>query len=242
VQLRRTSILAALSVLSLNWLTGIGTVASASSNALVHPFFSEAKILWESEAVVVSGALQNVPLAAAVADLQRGLGTKDAGVNGYASAISTIRNFESIPLTSETTAQIKAARRDWSRLNAFFEITPAQSAVFMDDVPSGAYYKAAQHDFVREPHRDDVGINVGLLKTAALDLVRESRLRPSRSVLYAAAIHDLTSLEGASSKDIASSGSSLLNPYGQDILYLNVFFETTRLAAWPGTDMLVPGK
>src|SRR5580658_7959844 len=103
VQLRRTSILAALSVLSLNWLTGIGTVASASSNALVHPFFSEAKILWESEAEVVSGALQNVPLAAAVADLQRGLGTKDAGVNGYASAISTIRNFESIPLTSETT-------------------------------------------------------------------------------------------------------------------------------------------
>jgi hypothetical protein len=208
----------------------------------VHPFFSEAKIFWESEAEVVSGALQNVPLAAAVADLRRGLATKDTGVNGYASAISIIRNFESIPLTSETTAQMTAARRDWSRLNAFFEITPAQAAVFMDDAPSGAYYKAAQRDFVREPQRDDEGVDVGLLKTATLDLVRESQIRPSRSVLYAAAIHDLTSLEGASSKEIASSGSSLLNPYGQDILYLNVFFETTRLAAWPGTDMFAAGK
>jgi hypothetical protein len=191
---------------------------------------------------VVSGVWQNVPLLAVVADLRRGLATKGTDVDGYAKAIATIRNFQSIPLTSETKAQMSAAKRDWSSLNAFFGLSAVQAAVFMDDVPSGTYYEAARSDFTREPPRDRHGVDAALLKAAALALAHESLIRPSRSVLYVAAIHDLKSLETASAKDIASSTSSLLNPWGQDILYLNVFLETTRLVDSPSTDMVVPGK
>lgn len=50
-------------------------------------------------------------------------------------------------------------------------------------------------------------------------------------------MYDLTNLEGASVSDIASGASSLTNPYGQDILYLNVFFRTTQLVASGSTEM-----
>jgi hypothetical protein len=61
-------------------------------------------------------------------------------------------------------------------------------------------------------------------------------------VLYAAAIYDLKNLEGASTKDIASSGSQLTDPYGQDILYLNVFFRTTQLVGSSSTEMAKAAK
>src|ERR1700677_3689486 len=51
---------------------GLPALAGASGDSN-RPYFVPARILWESEAEVVSGALQNVPLVAVVADLERGL-------------------------------------------------------------------------------------------------------------------------------------------------------------------------
>jgi hypothetical protein len=228
-----------LSLLCVSAVTG--APASAGSSTSDRPYFGEAKILWESEAEVVSGALQNVPLVAAVADLKRGLATGN-DATGYASAIATIRNFESIPLTSESSAQMKKVKGDWSRLNEFFDIDPAQAAVLMGDSPSGAYYDIAQRTFMGEPTRNRSGLNSNLLKLAVTDLTDESHKQPTRAVLYEAAIYDLTNLEGASEKDIASSASSLTNPYGQDILYLNVFFHTTQLVGPGSTEMAKAAK
>jgi hypothetical protein len=212
-------------------------VISATSVSANHPYFLAAKVLWESEAEVVSGADQNVPLIAVVSNLQRGLALKHGDVEGYASAIAVIQNFERIPITSESMAQMRKVRSDWSRLNSFFDLTKAQALVLMDDSPSGAYYGAARRAYAKEPPRNRSGVNVEPLKTAVTDLARESVAQPSRSVLYAAAINDLKSLEGASTKDIASSSSSFLDPYYQDTFYLNVFFMTPRLMGpvprWP---------
>jgi hypothetical protein len=222
-------------------VVGLPALAGASGDSS-RPYFAAAKVLWESEAEDVSGALQNVPLVAAVADLERGLDSGHGDVAGYAGAVATIRNFESIPLTSESPAQMKKARSDWSELNAFFNIGPAQAAVLMDFTPKGAYYDIAQRTFMGEPQRNRSGVNTNLLKLAATDLVDESQKQPTRAVLYVAAIYDLKNLEGASARDIAASASSLTNPYGQDILYLNVFFQTSQLVGSGSTDMAEVGK
>jgi hypothetical protein len=185
--------------------------------------------------------LQNVPLVAAVADLERGLAL-GYGTTGYAGAIATIRNFESIPLTSESPAQMKKVENDWSRLNVFFDIGPAQAAVLRDDSPKGAYYDIAQKTYMGEPPRNRSGVNQTLLKFAVTDLTEESQKQPTQAVLYAAATYDLKNLEGASVSDIATSSSSLTNPYGQDILYLNVFFRSSQLVGSGNTDMAKAAK
>jgi hypothetical protein len=73
------------------------------------------------------------------------------------------------------------------------------------------------------------GINLRLLKAAVIDLRGESSDEGPRAVLYVAAIADLTNLEGASTTSVASSSANLLDPFRQDIDYLNVLFETQRL-------------
>ncbi len=223
----------------------VGVEAPAQANSTTNEsrsYFYEAEILWESEAEVVSGALQNVPLVAAMADLERGLHAGHGDTTGYASAIATIRDFEDIPLTSESPSQMKDARRDWSRLNAFFKIGPAQAAVLMDDGPLGAYYDMARKAFRGEPQRNRDGVDSTLLKLAVSDLQDEELKQPTRVVVYVAAIDDLENLEGASASEIASSASGLDNPYGQDILYLNVFFKTTRLTGTSSTYMAKAAK
>jgi hypothetical protein len=231
----------ALTLSCLGFLVVVDAPAYASSSSKDRPYFYEAKIRWESEAEVVSGALQNVPLVAAVAELQRGLAT-GRGITGYTDAIATIRQFESIPLTSETPAQMKDVNHDWSQLNVFFDIGHAQAVVLMDDSPKGAYYDIAQKTFRGEPLRNRSGVNTNLLKFAVTDLADEQQKQPTRAILYSAAIYDLRNLEGASAQDIASSASSLTNPYGQDILYLNVFFRTAQLVSSGSTEMAKAGK
>ncbi|MCU1363738.1 MAG: hypothetical protein JWM55_1566 [Acidimicrobiaceae bacterium] len=233
----------ALTCLCLSVVLDAATPAHASSSSNeTRPYFYEAKILWESEAEVVSGALQNVPLVAAVADLERGLDSGRGDVSGYAAAVATLRNFESIPLTSETPAQMRKARSDWSRLNGFFTIDSVQATVLMDDSPTGAYYDLAQRAFMDEPLGRRDGVNAALLKFAVTDLHDQSRKQPTRAVLYAAAMYDLKNLEGASVHAVATSSSGVTNQCGQDILYLNVYFRTARLVGPGDTDMAKAAK
>jgi hypothetical protein len=207
----------------------VATLATTSSAGAARPYFSEARNLWLSEAEMVSSALQNVPLVAAVHELQLGLSVQGGETAGYRAAIRTIEGFERIPITSETRAQMTASRRDVSALNEFFDLTANDVAVLTDTVPSGKYYDAAQSAFEEEPTGIRRGVKVEALETVVADLQRESAARSSRSILYVSALTDARGLEGATSKDIATSGRSLLNQYNQDIYYLNVFFRTDRL-------------
>jgi hypothetical protein len=231
-QFVRPRLRTALAVATAGVLFVIGIVSAASAGAASsspRPFYAAARILWESEADVVSGALQNVPLVAAVHDLILGLKVAGTDPAGYQSAIATIRAFEAIPLTSETKTQMRDSRRDWAALNVFFDISPSQERVLDDDLRGGPFYNIAQDAFEKEPGDAHHGVNAHLLEVAATNLAEQASRPSTRAVLYTAAIIDLKQLERASMADVASSTSALLNPYVQDIYYLNAFFMTSRL-------------
>jgi len=207
---------------------------AASSTAASRPGFSAARTLWESEAEMVSSALQNVPLVAAVNDLQRGLRSSQSDTHGYAAAIATLRQFEQIPITSETKRQITESRRDWARLNVFFDLSPIQAEVLDDDLPTGVYFNDAKRAYAGEPSGIRAGVDKELLRSSTTDLIRAGDADQPRSIVFEAAITDLENLAGASSRDIAVSGAHLTDPYRQDIYYLNVYFETQRLVPTTG--------
>jgi hypothetical protein len=213
-------------------LAGCSIASAAPTASLrVRPYYEAARTLWLSEAEMVSGALQNVPLVAAAHDLERGLSVRGADSKGYARAIATIGAFERIPLTSETSSQVSASHRDWAALNTFFDVTPAEQMVLDHDLPSGDQYDAARRAWRREPVGVHRGLSATLLRTVVAALQRASSAQPSRSILYTSALVDARSLEGATAEDVASSDRTLLNPYNQDIYYLNVFFQSGRLQA-----------
>jgi hypothetical protein len=114
-------------------------------------------------------------------------------------------------------------------LNAFFDVGKVQAATLLREVPSGALFHAARSSYDDEPAGIHDGVNAKLLKATVADLRRESIVQKSRAILYSAGIADLTNLENASPADIASSNSTLVNPYRQDIAYLDALFETDRL-------------
>lgn len=177
---------------------------------------------------MVSSAWQNIPLVSAVQDLKLGL-AKGGDTTGYARAIATITNFESIPITSETTAQMTESHRDWSLLNSFFDVGKSQAITLLNDGPSGLLFRQARISYADEPAGLHDGVNVELLRAAVADLRRETSAQPSRAVLYVAAMSDLNNLQSASAADIAASNVTLFDPYRQDIAYLDVLFQTDRL-------------
>jgi hypothetical protein len=223
--LRHARSLAILGLLLGSILAG---VAPAQAGTTARPFYSLARTRWLSEAQMVSSALQNIPLVSAAHDLTRGL-AKGGNTSGYAKAIATLNNFESIPITSETTAQMAASHRDWSMLNVFFDVGTSQAKILLDDVPSGSLFRDARISYGDEPAGLHSGVNLRLLRAAVIDLRSEASDEGPRAVLYVAAIADLTNLESASAATIATSGGSLLNPIRQDVYYLNTLFESQRL-------------
>lgn len=203
-------------------------VVPAHAGTTVRPFYSLARTRWLSEAQMVSSAWQNIPLVSAIHYLKLGL-AKGGDTSGYAQAITTLEEFERIPITSETTIQMTDSHRDWSVLNIFFGVGTAQAKILLNVAPSGSLFRQARISYGDEPAGIHNGVNRRLLKAAAVDLRRESSDEGPRGVLYLAAIADLSSLEGASAASVAASSGHLLNPYRQDIDYLNALFETQRL-------------
>jgi hypothetical protein len=204
------------------------SIAPAQARTTARPFYSLARERWLSEARMVSSAWQNIPLVSAVHDLKLGL-AKGGDTSGYARAIAILDNFEAIPITSETTTQMTDSHRDWSKLNDFFEVGAREAKVLLDEAPSGSLFRQARISYGDEPAGLHRGINVRLLRAAVVDLRREASVQHTHAVLYVAAIADLTNLQSASATTIATSGGNLLDPYRQDIDYLNVLFETERL-------------
>jgi hypothetical protein len=207
--------------------TLVGTSAQAGTTS--RPFYSLARMRWLSEAQMVSSALQNIPLVSAVHDLKIGL-AQGGDTSGYARAIATLQDFESIPITSETTAQMNESHRDCATLNAFFDVGTSEASILLKDVPSGSLFRQARISYGDEPAGLHDGVNLRLLKAAVVDLQGETSDEGSRAILYVAAIADLTNLESATATTIAASGDNLLNPYRQDVYYLNTLFETQRLS------------
>jgi hypothetical protein len=217
-------------------ITFLALVASASfivmgtagAETAARPFYQLARVRWLSEAQMVSSAWQNIPLVSAVHDLKLGL-AKGGDTAGYVRAIKTIESFESIPITSETNGQMLESHRDWSLLNAFFDVGANEARSLLDDAPAGALFDRARRYFDNEPAGLHEGVRVDLLRSAVTALRLEASAQGPRAVLYDAAIADLNNLQSASGAQIAASNSNLLNPYRQDIDYLNVLFETERL-------------
>jgi hypothetical protein len=203
-------------------------VAPAHAGTTTRPFYALARTRWLSEAQMVSSAAQNIPLVSAVHYLKLGL-AKGGDTSGYAHAIATLEGFERIPITSETTTQMTESHRDWSMLNTFFDVGAVTAKILLDDAPSGSLFRQARISYGDEPAGIHNGVNLRLLKAAVVDLRRESSDEGARASLYVAAIADLTNIEGAGAAGIATSSGNLLNPYRQDIDYLNALFETQRL-------------
>jgi hypothetical protein len=222
----------ALIVLALMASASVCALAPAGAGTTARPFYQLAKLRWLSEAQMVSSALQNIPLVSAVHDLKLGL-AKRGDTAGYGRAITTIEAFERIPITSETKEQMVNSHRDWSALNAFFGIGTSEARVLTDDAPAGAFFDRARHFFDEEPAGLHGGVRADLLKSAVSALRMEAAAEKSRAVLFDAAIADLNNLQSAGAAQIAASSSSLLNPYRQDIDYLNDLFETERFGG-PG--------
>jgi hypothetical protein len=219
-------------VLALIASASVFAIGPAGAGTTARPFYQLAKVRWLSEAQMVSSALQNVPLVSAVHDLKLGL-AKGGDTTGYDQAITTIEAFERIPITSETKTQMLDSHRDWSALNAFFDVGTSDARVLMDDAPAGTFFDRARHFFEQEPAGLHSGVGVAVLKSAVGALRMEAEAQNSRAVLYDAAIADLNNLQSASAAQIAASDLNLLNPYRQDIDYLNDLFETERLGG-PG--------
>src|ERR1700689_4786771 len=147
--------------------------APAHAGTTPRPFYSLARTRWLSEAQMVSSAAQNIPLISAVHYLESGL-SKGGDTSGYARAIETLKAFEQIPITSETTTQMTDSHRDWSMLNTFFDVGTAQAKILLDDAPSGSHFRQARINYGDEPAGVHNGVNVRLLKDAVADLHRES--------------------------------------------------------------------
>jgi hypothetical protein len=177
---------------------------------------------------MVSSAEQNIPLISAAHYLTLGL-AQSGDTRGYAHAITTLEGFERIPITSETTAQMADSHRDWSTLNAFFDVGTEQAKILLHDAPTGSLFRKAGISYGDEPAGIRSGVNPRLLKAAVVDLRQESIDEGPRAILYRAAIADLSNLESASAAAVVESSGHLLNPYRQDIDYLNALFETQRL-------------
>jgi hypothetical protein len=223
----RLNLARALIVLALMAGASMCAVAPAGAGTTARPFYQLAKVRWLSEAQMVSSALQNIPLVSAVHYLKLGL-AKGGDTSGYGRAITTIEAFESIPITSETKKQMLDSHRDWSALNAFFGVGASEARVLVDDAPAGSFFDRARHFFNQEPAGLHGGVRVDLLESAVSALRVEAAAQRPRAVLFDAAIADLNNLQSASAAQIAASASSLLNPYRQDIDYLNDLFESER--------------
>jgi hypothetical protein len=202
--------------------------APAHAGTTARPFYSLARTRWLSEAQMVSSAWQNIPLVSAVHDLKLGL-AKGGDTSGYAQAITTLEKFEKIPITSETSAQMSDSHRDWSTLNTFFDVGAGQAKILLDDAPSGSLFRQARISYGDEPAGIHNGVSKKLLRAAVVDLRSETRDEGPRAVLYVAAIADLNNLDSADAATISTSSGNLLNPYRQDIDYLNALFQTQRL-------------
>jgi hypothetical protein len=224
----------ALALLVLVASASLSLVAPAGARTTARPFYELARVRWLSEAQMVSSAAQNIPLISAVHDLKLGL-AKGGDTTEYLYAINTIEAFESIPITSETKKQMRASHRDWSLLNAFFGVGKREGRVLMDEFPSGEFFDRAQRYFDKEPSGLRGGDRADLLESAVSALRREARAQKPRAILFEAAIADLINLQSASATQIATSESNLLNPYRQDIDYLDTLFETERLGGLGGS-------
>jgi hypothetical protein len=113
--------------------------------------------------------------------------------------------------------------------DAFFDVSAREARILDDEVPAGTNYDGAQRAYDGEPSGIHRGVSVTDLKRTVSDLERETTARPNRAIVYAAAIVDAADLERATAADIVESGHALLNPYSQDIFYLNDFFRSARL-------------
>jgi hypothetical protein len=196
------------------------------------PEFEAAKVQWEAEYGVMSGALQGAPLLIAILDLQLGLSTHSSGTSHYKSVISAIRSFERIPLTSVTPAQRRQAAKDVAFVNSFFGIGHAQLVV-LARVPSGPGYIAAKKGWEREPPGIEDGVDVPHLMDAVAALERASSKHPVQALLNAAAISDLRDLESATATDIASIRRNPDSRIGAEVAFLNSFFSHASIHYHP---------
>jgi len=183
--------------------------------------FEAARVQWEGEWQVVSGALQNGPLLLARADLELVVSEKAPGADQLVTAIRNIRRLAAGPLTSVTPAQNRVATQAWNQLNRFFGFGMHPHTFF--GLPSGRSYLAALTAWSHEPLGISDGVRITALRIAVAELERASAASPTAARLYEPAIADLSALEAASRSEVASSGN-WTSETSAEITFLNYFF------------------
>lgn len=184
---------------------------------------------WLAEGLVVSSAVQNAPLALAVADLQQAITEDPAATAALTKTIAAIEDFERIPLTDVTPAQSAEANADATTVDAFFGMSGSAPGGGCGPTPTPAgMAAAAQWD--AEPPTPSSGAVTAPLSRAAADLQQAVEADPADTTCYPAAIDDLDRLASAPAADVAASGAAAVGsdtPAGLDgaaIAYLNDFF------------------
>ena len=168
--------------------------------------YEAAKIQWEGEWQVVSGALQNVPLVLAALDLEHGIASGAADPTRWSQAVRAIRDFERLPITSVTPAQNRQGTKDWNVVNQFFGFVPTTKTFYGS--PTGRAAHAAAVAWGKQPSDTSHGVSIFELRVAAADLAAAVAARPKLAPLYLPAIADLQLLESASRAQVAASNPS----------------------------------
>jgi hypothetical protein len=188
--------------------------------------YEAAKIQWEGEWQVVSGALQNVPLTLAVLDLEHGIASGAADPMRWSRAVRAIRDLERLPITSVTPAQDQQGTNDWNVVSHFFGFGPTTKTYYGS--PTGRAALAAAIAWGKQPSDTSHGVSIFELRVAAAELAAAVGARPKLAPLYLPAIADLRLLDTASGDLLSSSNparpSSWPSLVGGEIGFLNLFF------------------
>ncbi len=189
-----------------------------------------AKSQWIGAQLLTGGAYQAVPLILVVADLRRAL-RDGANRPTTTQAISVIVKFGKLPDAMLTPAEDREFDADFAAINRFFAIR--KNPWTGGCLAHGPGIRSAIRDWSEEPSNAKHGVSKTHLAAASVALARAETTDTGDRTCYAAAIADLGGVGGATTAQLAATGTftadSFQNPSAvqvltAEILWLNNWF------------------
>ncbi len=195
--------------------------------------YDAAKAQWMGDALVVGTGGQDPPLQLAITDLKNGEVSDAGNTSGYGAAITAIKAFESMPITDVTPGISEQENAVVATINRFFGLPPTPWPGECDS--SGPGKRAAATAWATEPVQSLTGVVALPLAKAVTDLRHGLTADRGDTSCYAAAIADLQSLKSAKRADLSKD-----IPYGDEIGYLNQFFNGRQYVLGGADNPVVP--